>query len=255
MIVETASGRAMMSGFHALFSVGGVIGAGGLSALLDAGASPLVGTLCVDAAILALLLASDRHLLRYGSHRDTPFFAMPRGAVLVVGGLCFVSFLAEGAMLDWSAVFLTSRHAMDAAQAGAGYAVFSVAMTAGRLVGDRVVQALGGRVVLAGGALGAATGLALAALAPSASTALAGFTLVGLGASNIVPVLYSGLGRQSDMPPGLAVAAVTALGYSGILIGPALIGVVAEAAGLATALLAVAALLVGVAACARIAAR
>jgi predicted MFS family arabinose efflux permease len=249
VIVERAAGRSMMSGFHGLFSVGGIAGAAGVSAALWAAGSPLLAALCVAGVIVAVLLVFGRSLLPYGSDRDGPAFALPRGAVLLIGGLCFISFLAEGAMLDWSALILTALHGMDPVRAGLGYTVFSVAMTAGRLSGDRVVHALGGRMVLAAGGSCAAGGVALAVLAPAWPSALAGFALVGLGASNIVPVLFSAVGRQHAMPANLAVGAVTTLGYAGILAGPAGIGFAAHAAGLPTAFLGVAALLLVVAAC------
>jgi predicted MFS family arabinose efflux permease len=253
VIVEQAAGKPMMSGFHGLFSGGGIAGAAAVSGLLEAGASPLLATLAVDAAILVLLLAFGRHLLPYGAVGDSAFFALPRGIVLLIGGLCFITFLAEGAMLDWSAVFLTSLRAVEPAHAGAGYAAFSIAMTGGRLLGDRVVHALGGPTVLLAGGLAAAAGLALTVIVPSWAAAFLGFALVGLGASNIVPVLYSALGRQQVMPANLAVSAVTTLGYLGILAGPALIGFVAQATSLSAALLCVAGMLLVVAACARIA--
>ncbi len=249
VIVERAGTAAVMSGFHGLFSVGGIAGAAGVGAVLWATGSPLAATACVVAAVVAVLLAFGGALLPYGGSKDGPAFAVPRGAVLLIGGLCFVCFLAEGSMLDWSALILTGLHGVDPARSGLGYAVFSVAMTAGRLSGDRIVQGLGGRRVLLFGGSCAAGGMALAVLAPSWSLALTGFALVGLGASNIVPVLYSALGRQRAMPENLAVAAVTTLGYSGILVGPAGIGFVAHAAGLPAAFLGVAALLLVVAAC------
>jgi MFS family permease len=248
VIVERASGRAMMSGFHGLFSVGGIAGAGSVSGLLWLGASPVTAASAVAAAVLALLLVSQAHLLPYGDEGDAPWFAVPHGLVLFIGALCFVSFLAEGAMLDWSAVFLTAQRAFDPAYAGFGYAVFAAAMTVGRLSGDRVVHALGARAILIAGGICAAAGLALAVLAPWWVAALGGFGLVGLGASNIVPVLYSALGRQSKVPLNVAVAAVTLLGYCGILSGPALIGFVAQATSLSMALLAIAGLLLVVAA-------
>lgn len=255
VIVERASGRALMSGFHGLFSVGGIAGAGGVGLLLFAGASPLMATLVVDLLIVALLVGFAPQMLPYGSDGAAPAFALPRGVVLFIGALCFISFLAEGAMLDWSAVFLTTLRAVRPAQAGAGYAVFAAAMTIGRLSGDRVVQALGGPKILLAGGVCAAAGLVLAVAVPWWGAALAGFFLVGAGASNIVPVLYSGLGRQRVMPPNLAVAAVTTLGYLGILAGPALIGAVARVASLGAAFMAVAAMLLVVAASARVAAR
>ncbi len=249
VIVERAAGRAMMSGFHGLFSVGGIAGAAGVSAMLWSVGSPLFATLCVAGLIVVVLLIFGPTLLPYGGSRDGPVFALPRGAVLLIGGLCFISFLAEGAMLDWSALILTDLHGVNPVRSGLGYAVFSVAMTAGRLSGDRIVHSLGGRLVLLCGGTCAAAGIVLAVLASGELSTLAGFALVGLGASNIVPVLYSALGRQSAMPANLAVSAVTTLGYSGILTGPAGIGFVAHAAGLPAAFLGVAALLLIIAAC------
>jgi MFS family permease len=141
VIVEKASGRAMMSGFHGLWSVGGFVGAGIVSALLWAGVSPLVAMLCVIEVIVGVLLAFGKHLLPYGSEeKGGLLFVLPKGIVLFIGFLCFVVFLAEGSMLDWSAAFLTSLRGVDFSYAGLGYSLFSVAMTIGRLSGDRAVQ-------------------------------------------------------------------------------------------------------------------
>jgi predicted MFS family arabinose efflux permease len=252
VIVERASGRAMMSGFHGLFSVGGIVGAGGVSALLTLGASPLLATLCVVAGIAAALAKAVPHLLPYGGAGEGPAFAVPHGVVLFIGLLCFVVFLTEGAVLDWSAVFLTSTHGLDPAHAGLGYAVFAATMTAGRLAGDAIVRRIGGKAVIIVGGLLAAGGLALATLVPAWEAALLGYALVGAGCSNIVPVLYTAAGRQRVMPEHVAIPAITTLGYAGILAGPAAIGFAAHAASLDAAFLVLAVLLLGVAASGRV---
>ena len=199
----------------------------------------------------AALTATAPHLLPYGSRSEAPLFAIPHGAVLFIGCLCFVAFLAEGAMLDWAAVFLTSVRGVERAYGGLGYAAFSLTMTAGRLAGDRIVARCGGRNVVVFGGLCAAAGFALATLVPVWQTALAGYALIGAGCSNIVPVLYTCAGRQARVPEHVAIAAITTLGYAGILAGPAAIGFVAHASSLPAAFLLVAMLLVGVAASGR----
>jgi len=159
--------------------------------------------------------------------------------------LCFIFFLTEGAVLDWSAVLLTSDHGMETSWAGLGYSTFSVAMTIGRLTGDRVVHRFGGQNVIVIGGLSAAAGIMLATLAPGWPVSLVGFALVGIGCSNIVPVLFSSVGRQTIMPENVAVPAITTVGYAGILAGPAIIGFVAAASNLQVAFLILAVLLLG----------
>ncbi|WP_409497580.1 MFS transporter [Pseudomonas fragi] len=252
VIVERASGRNMMSGFHGLFSVGGIAGAAGVSALLALGLSPLWAIVVVIVLILAALLKAAPHLLPYGSESSGPAFAVPHGVVLFIGLLCFTVFLAEGAMLDWSAVFLTSEKSIDEAYAGLGYAAFALTMTAGRLMGDTIVRRLGARLVIVLGGLFAAAGMALATLAPSWELALLGYALVGAGCSNIVPVLYTAVGKQTVMPEHIAVPAITTLGYAGILAGPAAIGFIAHASSLGSAFLLITAMLLAVAISGRI---
>ncbi len=247
IIVERASGKTMMSGFHGLFSLGGIAGAAGVAGLLSVGASPLVSMLVVVAVLLIALLRAAPHFLNYGSETDGPAFAIPRGAVLFLGLLCFTVFLSEGAMLDWSAVFLSELRGVETSYAGLGYAVFALTMTMGRLFGDGVVRRVGPRQVVILGGLCAAIGLALATLIPSWQAALLGYALVGAGCSNIVPVCYSALGRQKSMPENVAVPALTTLGYAGILIGPAAIGFIAHSSSLELAFMVVAVMLVGVA--------
>ena len=252
VIVERASGRNMMSGFHGLFSVGGIAGAAGVSALLALGLSPLWAIAVVIVLILGALAKAAPHLLPYGSESSGPAFAIPHGVVLFIGALCFIVFLAEGAMLDWSAVFLTTEKSMGDAYAGLGYAAFALTMTAGRLFGDTVVKRLGPTRVIVMGGLFAALGMGLATLAPGWEVALLGYALVGVGCSNIVPVLYSAVGKQTVMPEHIAVPAITTLGYAGILAGPAAIGFIAHASSLSAAFLLITALLVAVAISGRI---
>lgn len=248
IIVERASGNTMMSGFHGLFSLGGIVGAAGVAGLLSLGASPLMAMFVVVAIVLFALLKAAPHFLTYASESDGPAFAVPRGVVLFLGLLCFTVFLSEGAMLDWSAVFLSELRGVETSYAGLGYAVFAFTMTLGRLFGDPVVRRVGPRRVVILGGLCAAAGLALATLLPTWQAALLGYALVGAGCSNIVPICYSALGRQKSMPENVAVPALTTLGYAGILIGPAAIGFIAHASSLELAFMIVAGMLLAVAA-------
>jgi predicted MFS family arabinose efflux permease len=247
VMVETESRKPLMSGFHGFYSLGGIVGAATVSGVLTLGAAPLTGALAGVALMLAALSVAFRRLLPYGSASEGPRLAIPRGIVLFLGVLCFVVFLVEGAMLDWSAVFLTEKRAMPSAQAGFGFACFSLAMTLGRLTGDAIVKKLGPRVIVAGGGSLATLGIVLTTLVPSWQISLGGYALVGIGCSNIVPVLFSAVGRQRRMPQSVAVPALTTLGYAGILAGPAAIGFIARHSGLVAAFLWVAALMAGVA--------
>jgi predicted MFS family arabinose efflux permease len=255
--VERLQGRAVMSGFHGLFSVGGLVGAAGMSAMLASGLPLLTCALLVSVAIAAIVFSQQASLLPRSIAANgavTPAFAfrLPRGLLLLIGMLCFVIFLAEGSMLDWSALLLRDFRGTAAASAGIGYACFSVAMAIGRLTGDRLVARLGPVWTVRAGAALAAIGFLTAALLPWEFTALLGFVLVGLGAANVVPVMFSAAGRLPSSAPAVSIAAVTTLGYAGLLLGPALIGFVAHATSLPTALACVAALLLLVAASARV---
>jgi predicted MFS family arabinose efflux permease len=252
IIVERETGRSLMSGFHGFYSLGGIAGAVGMTGFLGAGATPEVAAVVVAILCLATLAIAAPHLLAYGSRSEGPAFAFPRGVVWLLGVLCFILFLTEGSVLDWSAVFLSSVRGMAKAYAGLGYAAFALTMTIGRLTGDRIVQRFGGANIILFGGLCAAAGFALATLVGSWPVALVGYALVGAGCSNIVPVLFSGIGRQTDMPQSVAVPAITTLGYAGILIGPAAIGLVARAASLPAAFMILALMLVGVAASGRL---
>jgi predicted MFS family arabinose efflux permease len=234
VIVEKERGAALMSGFHGLFSVGGVIGAGGMALLLSNALAPLAACLAVAALVAACLAIAAPDLLRDPHLGDQAGarYALPHGVVVLIGALCFIVFLAEGAILDWSALLLTSSAGVHTNWGGLGYAVFAAAMTAGRLTGDRVVRRWGGRRVLLWGGLCAAGGFFIAAMTPLPAIVLFGFLLIGAGASNIVPVLFTAAGSQHDMPAGLTVSAVSCIGYAGILAGPTMIGFIAHSSSL-----------------------
>jgi predicted MFS family arabinose efflux permease len=238
IVVEREAARPLMSSFHALFSIGGLVGAAGVSALLWLGLSIAWTASTIAAAMALIVIAQGPGLLPHGRDASPAAsgFALAHGRVLLIGVLCSLSFLGEGAVLDWSAVFLRFSRGFSEASGGLGYAAFSVTMGIGRLSGDALVMRFGpARVLRAGGAL-AAAGFALATLTRWPASAIGGFALVGAGAANVVPVLFSAAGRVAGVPASVALAAVTTIGYMGLLAGPALIGFVAQLSGLPAAL-------------------
>ncbi|NHB62620.1 MFS transporter [Photorhabdus sp. RW14-46] len=224
VMVEKMARRPIMSGFHALFSLGGIVGAGSVSALLSLGISPLQAMVMVVLLVILLLLPVWSGLLNEAESDNTPFFAMPHGIVILLGFLCFVAYIMEGSMLDWSGILLTSVHNISSHQAGIGYTLFAIAMTSGRFLGDKIIALYGHRRVFISSALLATSGFILIYSASTAIMLGLSFLMIGAGLSNIAPMLFTASGQQKIMPDSLAVAAVSTMGYSGILLGPAIIG-------------------------------
>jgi predicted MFS family arabinose efflux permease len=237
VVVEKASQRPLMSGFHALFSLGCILGPLFISTLLTLRGDPLIACLFVVIISLLILLPTSRHLHHAVQNtRPDKVWQLPRGWVLFLGILCAVMFLAEGAMFDWSAVFLSSVRHIQPDLAGLGYTLFAIAMTGGRLSGDRLIRCCGRFWVLCVGSLLVSGGFLVITLSNNLPLTVLGIVLIGLGAANLVPIIFTAAGAQPHMPANQAIAAVTTLGYAGILLGPALIGLVAHFSNLSFAL-------------------
>lgn len=236
-LVERGLGRSMMSGFHGLFSVGNIFSALVISGLLWCGLAPVAAVIVLVAMVAMLLLTLGRHMLPYGESSGGAMFTRPTPYVLLLGVLCLIAFLVEGSMLDWSAVFLNTVRGMDISHSGIGFALFSITMAVGRLSGDWLVPRLTERVVLVGGSSLALVGVLIALFIDNQFATLAGFILIGAGLANLVPVYCSAAGKQGAMPVAMALSTVNAIGYMGILMGPAIIGFVAHLTTLSTALL------------------
>ena len=248
ILVEKAATRPIMSGFHGFYSIGGIAGAVAMSGMMSLGLSPMTASVMTAIGVVLLLARHINGLLTYANPAEGPAFAVPHGKVLTLGLICFALFLAEGTILDWSAVFLTEHRGMPEVRGGLGFACFSATMTLGRMTGDKVVTRLGPHTVVVAGTLTAVLGILVAVGTPGWQSALLGYALIGAGCANIVPIMFSAVGRQDSMPQAIAVPAVTTLGYVGILAGPATIGFIANASSLPIAFLFVAALLLAVAA-------
>jgi MFS family permease len=163
-------------------------------------------------------------------------FSLLNGAVLFLGVMCFIAFLSEGAVLDWSAVFLRDNKGVDKAMAGVGYASFSIAMATMRLFGDRIVSKTEGKYVVTYGSIVAFAGFMLVVFAPWLFATLIGFVLIGVGAANIVPVFFTAAGRIKNVASSKAVSAIGTMGYAGQLAGPAILGFIAHHFSLPAAL-------------------
>jgi fucose permease len=223
--IEARYGRPIMSSFHGFFGLGGFAGAalaGGAMWLGIDGARHTVAIALICALVVALV---RRRLLPSPIGRPGPgfVFAKPSHALLGLGILAFCALLAEGAMADWSAVYLRDVLGTSPAVAAAGFAAFSLALAGGRFAGDRLVARLGPCRLLRVFSAIAAGGLGVALLIGQPSVAAVGFGLVGLGISNAIPVLFSAAGGVPGVQPGIALAAVATTGYLGFLVGPPLI--------------------------------
>lgn len=248
--IERVLASPIMSSLHGLWSVGGLAGALAAGTFLASGFSPQVHVCIAALTLLLIVLAASGFLLKaeeepviraktdaghIPSLRER-LSGLANSVLLALGVFAFLDLMAEGAMADWSAVYLRDHLRATAALAATGYGAFSLSMAAGRFIGDRLVRRWGRVRVLRIGTLIAAAGLFSVSFAPHPMIAIVGFGLVGLGLSNGIPILFSAAGFLPGMNPGQSIATVTTTGYFGLLIGPPLIGFLAEWSSLSSAI-------------------
>lgn len=238
--VERAMRRPIMSSLHAFYSLGGLVGSAVGGLLLAQPWDPALTLAVASALMLAVGVVAGRTLVSDGSvSRPTGEKIRAKDVlrlrVLALGGLAFLSFFSEGAVGDWSSIFLTRQTGATPAVAASGFVAFSITMTASRFLGDRVVAALGPRPSLVWGGLLAFAGMVLALAVPNLVAGVIGFGMMGIGLANMVPVVFSAAG-SAGVSPSAGIAVVTMIAYGGLLLGPPLIGGLSELVGLNAAL-------------------
>lgn len=236
--VEERHRRPIMSSFHGMFSLGAMAGALVAGPIAGAAIGLWPHLLAIGAIVLALGSVACHWMLPIALDATTqgPTFVRPSRDLLVFGFIAFCALLGEGAIGDWSAVYLRGHLLADAEIAAAAFAAFSLMMAIGRFTGDALVARLGDAAVLRGGGLIASLGLAGTLLAGRTDVAIVGFGLVGAGLSCVFPIVLTAAARSSEQAAGVAIAGVCTLGYFGFLAGPPVIGFLAELSGLPVAL-------------------
>ncbi|WP_454667790.1 MFS transporter [Acinetobacter calcoaceticus] len=252
VVVEKHSLRALMSSFHGMCSLGGLTGAMLVTALLAVGLSPLMSTLSVVMILLVIGGVAIPSCLTSFEQDEKPHEDptaapkknyRPNGIIILIGMMCFIAFLSEGAAMDWGGIYLTSKYQLNPAFAGLAYTFFALSMTTGRFAGHILLKQLGEKSIVTYSAIVAAIGMAVIVTAPVWQVVILGYALLGLGCSNIVPVMFSRVGRQNVMPKAAALSLVSTIAYTGSLTGPALIGLIGEWTSLGAVLSGVAILL------------
>jgi len=248
LTVERRLGRPILSTLHAAFSFGALAGAavGALVAAAEVGVVGHLTGMAVLGAVAALTAGAFLLPSSADATPDGPLIARPTRALLAIGIFAFCLLLAEGAVNDWAAIYLDDEIGTGEALAASGLAAFSLTMGFGRLFGDRLVQRLGPVPLARGGATLSLAGMAVVLSTSSPLLAVPGFAAMGLGLAALFPLALRAAAARSPVA-GPSVAAVSALGYLGLLTGPPVVGGLSEAVGLRAALVLVAALL-GVAA-------
>ena len=262
--LERLGGRPVMSQLHGMFSVGGMLGAGAVAALLGVGLSPTVQLWGLGLGVGLVALVAARGMLPGQVHdqRHEPWqereprqvqaqgagqpgvlqpapqahFTWPRGPLLVIGLLILAGMTAEGAMYDWCVLYLQQELGQPQSQAALGYAVFSASMAASRFGGDALRARFDEALLLRWGATLAAAAMAVVLLSAHPVVAWLGFAVVGAGLALVAPILFSAAARVPGVSPAAAIASVTSVGYSGFMLGPPLIGALATASSLTWAL-------------------
>jgi fucose permease len=237
-LIETSGRIKVMSGFHGMFSVGGMCGAAAGAALARSDWPAAAQLAAVGLALAALIVAASRFMLAVHPADDgnQVRFRRPRGRLLLLGVLCGVGMLAEGAIYDWSVLYVEQQLAAPHAQAALAFASFSAAMAGGRFVGDRLRERFATSTLLATSAALSALAMTVVLIAADPLVALVGFAFVGAGMANLVPILFMSASQTPGVAPSAAIAAVSSLGYLGFVGGPPLVGGIAHALSLRAAL-------------------
>lgn len=247
VVVEQKHNLPMMSSFHAFFSVGMMFGA--LSGSFFTKYFETLQThfiaIAVLSAILSILIIPlyiDDSKIKQNA--DSPKFLLPKKSMILLGLIAFCAMIAEGSMADWSTNYLKNFVKTDEYIAPIGLSIFSATMMIGRMFGDKARITFGDKKLLTIGSLIATIGLFFGLSVVSYWVFFIGVFFVGLGLAIIVPIVYSQAGNDKTLPPGIGLSMVTTLGYLGFLIGPPVIGILADWQNLRFGLLFVAILLI-----------
>lgn len=257
--LETLLKRNIMSGLHGVYSLGNTVGVFLVAGFLGAGLTFVAGSLLLTSCIVSVLIVlycaligshymlTDLSVVEKARAEDESSAQESKDAIekapakkgpfitpilFLLGCICFVMFIVEGSMMDWTGVFLTTIKGVPLHEAGYGFAAFAMMMTVCRLTGDKIVSTLGRRRVMTIGAVFATAGICLAVTVPHPMVSLVGFAMVGVGAANIVPQAISYAATETRVPIQRGILLVNAIGYIGGLLGPAMIGFIAHRIGL-----------------------
>jgi MFS family permease len=231
---EKLYGRPIMTSFHGAWSTAGFAGAAIGLLLMSQNISPYLHFWIVSSLMFLLIMIGQKYLQdgRSALTEKKPFFSRPNGALVQLGVIGFCSMASEGAMFDWSGVYFKQVVHAPAALTVLGYTSFMVMMATGRFMGDKLIAKHGRKKMLQVSGILISTGLFISVLFPYLATATLGFLIVGLGVSSIVPMVYSTAGKIPGIAPGMALASVSSISFLGFLMGPPLIGYIAEISSL-----------------------
>jgi MFS family permease len=224
--------KPILASFHGIWSLAGFTGAGIGTFMIGKNIIPFYHFGIVFILIIATIALVSGYLKNDKVTSSGPAFVMPDSSLIKLGVIAFCSLICEGAMFDWSVIYFKKVVLAHGAWMGAGYTAFMLTMASGRFVADWFAHRFGLKRTLQISGVLTATGLLVAVIFPYLITALAGFLLVGFGVSSVVPLVYSAAGRSKTMSPGVALAAVSTIGFMGFLIGPPVIGFIAGLASL-----------------------
>ena len=228
---EKLYGRPIMTSFHGVWSTAGFAGAAIGLLMMSQHITPYVHFWIVAALVIMIILVSQKYL-QWGRSsvaiEKRSFFSKPDGVLMQLGIIGFVSMASEGAMFDWSGVYFQDVVRAPKSYIALGYLCFMTAMASGRFAGDRLIARLGRKKMLRISGILISSGLFISVLFPHIISATLGFLVVGFGVSSIVPMVYSAAGKHTKIPAGIALASVSSISFLGFLIGPPLIGYIAE---------------------------
>jgi MFS family permease len=233
--VEQVYGKSIMASFHGLWSMAGFLSAMIGTFFISVNIPPQIHFMAIAAVAFAIIFTAYKHTMPDGEKNNgesQPMFVKPDRDLLMLGLIGFCAMVCEGAMFDWSGVYFMEVVKVPASMKTMGYVAFMGTMTGGRFAGDWLANKIGRKKMLQISGLLMAGGLGIAVLLPYMATATFGLLLVGFGVSSVVPLVYSAAGRSTTMSAGMALAAVSSISFIGFLIGPPLIGIVAQMADL-----------------------
>jgi len=227
--VEKLYGRSIMAGFHAIWSLAGFTGAAVGNLLIAFNATLFLHFLVIGILATLLVIVVNTRLLQGDAQtQSASFIVRPNKELWLLGLIAFCCMACEGAMFDWTGVYFQKVVNVPRQLVALGYTAFMSTMAGGRFLGDWIITRFGKRQVLQASGLLIFSGLLLAVLFPFLLIAILGFMLVGLGVSTVIPVVYSAAGNTQNLAPSVALATVSSIGFIGFLIGPPIIGFIAE---------------------------